>query len=125
GCRLATAHAVGERGGQLHCCPPRHCCRRRFGDQRCQRQALALERAQGSLTLPVAWPQAAVWAVRRAERRLSSCLFESEVLRTRGLKRSSSGRTLSGVDLLISMNKADEPLGMVLPKSLMNSSLMP
>src|SRR5262245_14896628 len=71
------------------------------------------------------WPQAAVWAVRRAERRLSSCLFESEVLRTRGLKRSSSGRTLSGVDLLISMNKADEALGMVLPKSLMNSSLMP
>src|SRR5262245_48104813 len=69
-------------------------------------------------------PQVAC-AVRSAERRLSSCLFDKEVLRTRGLKRSNSGRTLSGVDLLISMNRADEPFGMVLPRSLMNWSLMP
>src|SRR5215510_3404391 len=63
--------------------------------------------------------------VSSAARSSSSCFFESEVLRTRGLYFSISGKTLSAVDFLTRKNKAEVPFGMVPPRFLMNSSLMP
>src|SRR5262245_49491563 len=42
-----------------------------------------------------------------AARSSSSCFFESEVLRTRGLYFSISGKTLSAVDFLTRKNKAE------------------
>src|SRR5689334_5892218 len=46
----------------------------------------------------------AAFTAPRALRSLSSWCLESDVLRTRGLNGSISGRTLSGVERLISMN---------------------
>src|SRR5262249_51834736 len=68
---------------------------------------------------------AALGRVLSAMRNLSSCAFESEVLMTRGLNGSIWGSNLSGVECLISRNRAEDPLGMVLPRSLMNWSSMP
>jgi hypothetical protein len=56
---------------------------------------------------------------------LASASLESELFRTRGLKGSISGSTLSSVTLLNSTKSADEPAGIVSPSFRMKSSLMP